>query len=41
MARRTPQQWQKLIHKQAASGQTAAAFFAARGIMIPTTKSGQ
>ena len=32
MARRTPQQWQKLIAQQAASGQTAAAFCAARGI---------
>jgi hypothetical protein len=32
MARRTPQQWQKLIDQQAASGQTATAFCAARGI---------
>ncbi len=32
MARRTPQQWQKLIAQQAASGQTATAFCAARGI---------
>ncbi|MFO1369502.1 MAG: hypothetical protein U1F46_10945 [Marinagarivorans sp.] len=32
MARRTPQQWQKLIAEQAASGQTATAFCAARGI---------
>ena len=32
MARRTPQQWKKLIDQQAASGQTATAFCAARGI---------
>jgi hypothetical protein len=32
MARRTPQQWQKLISQQAASGQTATAFCVARGI---------
>ena len=32
MARRTPQQWQKLIDQQAASGQTATAFCVARGI---------
>ena len=32
MARRTPQQWQKLIDQQAASGQTVTAFCAARGI---------
>ena len=32
MARRPPQQGQKLIDQQAASGQTATAFCAARGI---------
>ena len=32
MARRTPQQWKKLIDQQAASGQTATAFCVARGI---------
>lgn len=32
MARRTSKQWQHLIQEQATSGQTAAAFCAARGI---------
>jgi hypothetical protein len=32
MAKRSPQQWQKLIDQQAASGQTATAFCASRGI---------
>lgn len=32
MARRTSQQWQKLIQEQATSGQSATAFCAARGI---------
>lgn len=32
MARRSLQQWQKLIDQQAASGQTATAFCASRGI---------
>jgi hypothetical protein len=32
MARRTSQQWQKLIQEQATSGQTATAFCASKGI---------